>query len=163
MVNESGMDDRKTVQYFRDWLVSRQGPNTTMIQTASSSTSEMIDEGTTVTDTPYPASVDAKTSKSAASGILNQKPFFAVIVLQNPHYPHLRHETYSGTVANSSIPAHRRKNSQLSRYFSSLRTMDESLHAMFAALNATDDLRNTIIMGAGDHGVSATRQRLGGE
>jgi arylsulfatase A-like enzyme len=157
------MDDRKTVQYFRDWLVSRQGPNATMIQTASSSTNETIDERKIV-DTPYPASVDVKSSKSGSSGILNTKPFFAVIVLNNQHYPHLRHKTYHGTVANSSVAAHHHIRSPISKYYSSLRTMDESLHAMFAALNATDDLRNTIIMGAGDHGDKpGTRKRLGGK
>jgi arylsulfatase A-like enzyme len=154
------MDDRKTVQYFRDWLVSRQGPNTTMMQTTLSSTNETFD-GRIAIDTPPPASVDVSQSVSSVF-IRKKKPFFAVIVFQNQHYPHLRHETYSGTVANSSV--RQRNNSPLSRYFSSLRTMDESLHDMFAALNATDDLRNTIIMGAGDHGETpGTQKRLGGK
>ena len=40
----------------------------------------------------------------------------------------------------------------VSRYFSSLRTMDESLQALFDALNQTGELDNTIVIGAGDHG-----------
>ena len=51
----------------------------------------------------------------------------------------------------------------ISRYYSSLRTMDEALREMFAALNVTGDLRNTIIMAAADHGETpGVQKRLGG-
>lgn len=42
--------------------------------------------------------------------------------------------------------------SDVSRYFSSIRTIDEALEIIFEELDASGQLNNTIIMGAGDHG-----------
>ena len=42
--------------------------------------------------------------------------------------------------------------SDVSRYFSSIRTIDEALKTVFDALDASGELNNTIIFGAGDHG-----------
>ena len=42
--------------------------------------------------------------------------------------------------------------SDVSRYFSSIRTIDEALKTIFDALDASGELNNTVIMGAGDHG-----------
>ena len=178
------MDDRKTVHYFRDWIVSRQGPNATKAASINQTTNERI-------GTPS-VKVDMNNS------VLGNKPFFAAIVLQNQHYPHLRHETYTGidnncesyfeslsyrSMGNYSVSNITDDDSLMqgfnddevgngcwgwghptSRYYSSLRTMDESLREVFAALNATGDLHNTILMGAGDHGETpGVQQRLGGE
>ena len=41
--------------------------------------------------------------------------------------------------------------SDMSRYFSSIRTIDESLKTIFDSLRESGKLNNTIIMGAGDH------------
>jgi membrane-anchored protein YejM (alkaline phosphatase superfamily) len=178
------MDDRKTTQYFWDWLVSRQGPNATKTASKNQTANERI-------GTPR-AKVDQN------STALSNKPFFAAIVFQNQHYPHLQHETYTGIDNNCSafFESLSKRNSDydsasnttdddnlmqrvddddisngcwgwgdpISRYYSSLRTMDESLRELFGALNATDHLHNTIIMGAGDHGETpGVQQRLGGE
>ena len=42
--------------------------------------------------------------------------------------------------------------SDVSRYFSSIRTIDEALKTIFDSLRESGKLNNTIIMGAGDHG-----------
>ena len=120
IVNQGGIDDRRTVSHFKEWV---------------------------------------KNGRNAS----NDKPFFAVLVFNNNHYPHLRHETYTDSQEGDTEP--------IKRYFSSLRTTDESIEAIFRFLGGSSDdyrnhvgniLENTIIMGAGDHGETPGNiKRLG--
>ena len=249
-VNEYGMDDRRMVQYIDTWLqlrqkspeylqentMSRNGrdknkqhnkkrnkkqPRTNV--TVTSTRAEQVIRGTKYGLNHTTAS-DGKNG-TQPKRTLGPPPFFAQVIFNNQHFPHLMHEHYTGLEAmdceyeysddyfgmsghnyegqidmdhdygNGSITAdgvlgtdnstddddfeaqHRQhramhpssgdgssehpyrepcwedtQNEPISRYFSSLRTMDESLQALFDALNRTGELDNTIVMGAGDHG-----------
>jgi len=131
-VNEYGMDDRRTVKYMEKWLTER---------------GERANNGGD--DPPSPSS-----------------PFYAVLVFNNQHFPHLLHETYSGGSAeyegSPSDPNYADYASPEARYFSSLRTMDESLRSLFENLRSSGELDNTVVMGAGDHGETpGVMKRLG--
>jgi len=174
LVNEYGMDDRKlTGTYFRRWLEAKGGKayasfNSTNA-TARAPHSNMANKKSRVIIPKLPV-----------------KPFFAVVVMNNNHFPHLQHETYIGNPecaenfakltyieGSSNISANQEEAQSQpgsddyfgnwnmiagcgfdveSRYFSSIRSTDESLENMFKALEEAGELNNTIIMGAGDHG-----------
>lgn len=70
---------------------------------------------------------------------VSSKPFFALIVMNNNHFPHLTHSTFTGGV-------------EADRYFSSLTTTDESMEMLFSGLENAGILENTVLVGAGDHG-----------
>ena len=71
LVNEYGMDDRLMIPHIRKWLLR----NSTRPNASSNST-----------------------SKNDSSNDIRQKPFFAVVVMNNNHFPHLMHDTYTGEV-----------------------------------------------------------------
>ena len=150
------MDDRVTIKYFKDWIFSTMG-------LSSVATSDLTShkENNSVQQESIGQLVHPK--------IRRNKPFFAAIVFQNQHFPHLQHEKYSGLGANCSdeslsqgfvyddtwdnetyqvkmdFEPHNdcweQLMSPMTRYYSSLRTMDESLRYLFDTLNATGDLK----------------------
>lgn len=194
LVNEYGMDDRKlTGTYFRRWLEARGTQTETISKINGTNDTELLSQviGTSNTTT------GPREAQNQAS-----KPFFAVIVMNNNHFPHLRHATYSGdpkcdkevrgddnTTATATTRRAEHQDDQFqtgtddlygeagypgwdvildscgydaqSRYFSSIRTADESFESIFKALAEIDELNNTIVMGAGDHGeVPGTMLRM---
>jgi hypothetical protein len=66
-------------------------------------------------------------------------PFYAQFYLYNTHWPYVRND-------NSTAQT------ELDRYFESIATGDEMLQSIFDSLNKTGLLRNTILVGSGDHG-----------
>ena len=153
LVNEYGMDDRALSNHFRQWLKTRRAPG-----------------NITASDVTEPNDRDS-----------DKNPFFSLVVQNNNHFPHLMHESYSGDPdcekkrkedaaedllgvvddvyddgfgwdggdgGNTGSCGF----SDMSRYFSSIRTIDESLKTIFDSLRESGKLNNTIIMGAGDHG-----------
>ena len=174
------MDDRVTMKYFKDWILSTMGALNTTKTTSNFRIAEDSDPPT-----------DKQPHRSGHLEGGRSKPFFATIVFQNQHFPHLMHESYSGYDLNCSLSNEESADgdvssddnetlaavgygqnyncweqlwSPISRYYSSLRTMDESLRLLFEILNATGDLDDTIIVAAGDHGETpGVQKRLKGE
>ena len=171
------MDDRVTIKYFKDWIFSTMGFSSVATSDLNSHTEDHSVHTESLNQLVHPK-------------IRRKKPFFAAIVFQNQHFPHLQHERYSGLGANCSDGSlsqgfayddtwdnetyqskmdfepdnncWEQMMSPMTRYYSSLRTMDESLRSLFDTLNATGDLKDTIIVGAGDHGETpGVQKRLG--
>ena len=70
----------------------------------------------------------------------SSRPFFAVHVWNNAHYPHLVDErTFQGS-------------SDVDRYIESLRITDQNIEKVYEAVLNSGQESNTIIIGVGDHG-----------
>jgi len=164
LVNEYGMDDRLLVGHLERWVQER-------VRSRGGGMSD--DNATTSTPSPtlarYENETRPKKGERGSAEIDSNKPFFAVLVLNNNHYPYLCHGEYSGYPASTGrralleIPRgnflkERRKdpwhfeNKEIAQYYSSIRTMDETLQDLFDTLDGMGILNNTILMGAGDHG-----------
>ena len=68
----------------------------------------------------------------------NKKPFYAQFYYFNAHYPFFDNKN--------------RTTSTTSRPDGMLQTVDESIEMIFTTLNDTDNLKNTMVFGSGDHG-----------
>jgi hypothetical protein len=67
----------------------------------------------------------------------NKKPFYAQFYYFNAHYPFFDNKN---------------RNSTASRADGMLQSVDESIEMIFTALNGTENLENTMVLGSGDHG-----------
>ena len=164
LVNEYGMDDRQLLlPYMKDWIRTRRYPPDANLTAFKDPVYDQID------------GVDRTTLRNLrVETDSGRKPFFSVLVTNNNHFPGLRHENYTGVPKEcleqtddwntetddwngkfGDLPENKPFNycsDAWARYYSAIRTVDDTLRDLFSMLKESGELDNTIIVGAGDHG-----------